>query len=213
MSPEELATKHPKLYHVTEAGAWESISRLGLHSTKSLLKLFEISDDQNTRILSKRRPLPIPLEHPLYGHVVINDNFPISESNLAKCLEDNLSPSDWLRILNSKIFFFVNEDKCNDLLSAKQNTNRPKTLITLDTLSLSKAYADFVELSPINSGATIHQPAKRGLSTFTPLLAKSYEEWRRQRGKLDKIKEVAVTTGITNIADFVTDVRVTNSII
>ena len=66
------------------------------------------------------------------------------------------------------------------------------------------AYAEKMELCPINSGSTIRKPARRGLETFTPLTALPYKDWQKKRGKKDKILEVTVLEGIADIEEYVT---------
>ncbi|MDP1880464.1 MAG: hypothetical protein Q8K60_05950 [Parachlamydiaceae bacterium] len=109
MTPEELAALHPKLYHVTETGAWASIQKIGLLSTSHLLDLFEINSTQREVIESNRRAKPIEISHRFYGNIMINDQFPLQENALSKCLDDNLYPKDWLKLLNSRVFFWPSE--------------------------------------------------------------------------------------------------------
>ncbi len=80
-------------------------------------------------------------------------------------------------------------------------------MLTIDTLPLARDYADAIELSPINSGATIRKPARRGLATFTPLRAMPYVAWSAKRGRRDRILEVTVVGGIPDIAKYVIAVR------
>ena len=80
-------------------------------------------------------------------------------------------------------------------------------MIAFDTRALLKAYFEFVDLSPINSGSTIHVPARRGLTTFARANALSYKQWQRLRGKVDTIKEITILDGIPNAKDFIIDVQ------
>ena len=176
MSPLELATRHPCLYHVTKPGAWLNIQRYGLRSTSSLLDLFEVNYEDRTMIETKRRPSSIKLEHPHYGHAVINDNLPLSEKVLEKCLDDNLQPFDWLRLLNSRVFLWATKEGLNRLVKARINRSRDREVLIIDTLSLAQAHAHQIELCPINSGATLRKAARRGRNTFTPLLKYTFNE-------------------------------------
>lgn len=206
MTPEELAFRHPRLYHVTEPGAWVSIQQKGLLSTTRLLDLFEVEAVQRALIETKRRPSSIPIEHPQQGRVIINDNVPLSESALAKCLDDGLTPVDWLRILNSRVFFWASKEGLDRMLNARLNRNRLREILVIDTLSLAKAHADKMELCPINSGATIRKAARRGLNTFTPLTLHSFDDWRKLRGQRDQILEVTVRDHVRDIAQHTLDV-------
>lgn len=206
MTPEELATRHPQLYHVTEPGAWKSIKQNGLLSTTRLLDLFEIKQEQRTIIETQRRPLPVVIEHSHYGRAIINDNVPLNEKSLAKCLDDGLTPADWLRILNSRVFFWASKDGLNRILGARLNRNRARDVIVVNTLSLAKAYADQIDICPINSGATIRKPARRGLNTFSQLRQYSFNEWRKLRGRNDHILEITVRGAVADISKHILDV-------
>lgn len=206
MTPEELATRHPHLYHVTEPGAWKNIKKNGLLSTTRLLDLFEIDKEKRTIIETKRRPSSIVIEHSHYGRAIINDNLPLNEKALAKCLDHGLTPADWLRILNSRVFFWASKDGLDRLLGARLNRDRVREVLVVDTLSLAKVYADQIELCPINSGATIRKAAQRGLNTFSPLGQYNFNEWRRLRGQSDHIREITVRDAVPDIANYILDV-------
>ncbi len=209
MTPEELAAKHPYLYHITEPGAWLSIKQNGLLSTSSLLELFEIKGMERTLIETKRRSSSVPLDHPSQGRVILNDNVPLNEQALRKCLDDDLTPEDWLRMLNSRIFFWPCKEALNRLLNARLNHNRMREVIVVDTLSLAKVHAECIEFCPINSGATMRKSARRGLNTFTPMLKYSFREWSQLRGRHDQIREVTVRDKIRDIAQHMVDVFLT----
>jgi hypothetical protein len=206
MTPEELADRHPKLYHVTESGAWSSIKRNGLLSTRRLLDLFEIKNPQREILETKRRPAAVPIQHHHYGTAILNDNAPLSEEALAKCLDDHLTPADWLRILNARVFFWTNEESLNRHLGARLNRTRFREVMIVDTLSLAKAHLERIELSPINSGVTFRKAARRGMNTFTPLLKYSYSQWSIIRGRKDKIQEVTVLDQVRDTESYVIDV-------
>lgn len=207
MTPEQLAERHPRLYHVTSPGAWASICRLGLLPPSELLALFEVPAARCGELTALRRPAEIRIEHPAHGVAILNDNLPLSARALAGCLDDGLTPQDWLRLLNGRVFFWADADGLARLLGARMNRGRAREVLSLDTLGLARAHAERMEISPINSGSTIRKPARRGLGTFTPLLAKSYPDWRRQRGKLDRILEVVVRGGVPDIARYLVERR------
>jgi hypothetical protein len=202
MTPGELSARHPRLYHVTAPGAWPSIARHGLLPTAALLRLFEADPTQHAALTTTRRPAEVRLEHPVHGTAILNDNLPLTEQALAACLDDGLTPQDWLRLLNDRVFFWADSTGVDRLLGARMNRERARIVLVFDTLCLSLAHAERVEICPINSGSTIRKPARRGLATFTPLLAKSFPEWQRQRKRRDRVLEVVVRGGIPDIACF-----------
>lgn len=200
MTTDELASLHPRLFHVTAPGAWASMERQGLLSTAALLRLFDVDPAEVDRLVGQRRPQEVALNHPEHGMAVLCDNRPLSEKKLARCLDDGLAPADWFRMLADRVFFWAAEADLASLLGARGNRGRPRDVLVFDTRTLVAAHLDVVEISPINSGATIHVPARRGLATFTPLASVRYREWRRVRGQRDRIREVVVRGAVRDAA-------------
>ena len=207
MSPEDLAARHPTLYHVTSPGTWPSIARHGLLPAAELTRLFGADPATHARLTTQRRPVEIPLHHPLHGTAFLTDNIPLTERALSLCLDDGLTPAQWIAMLNARVFFWPDCHGLARLLGARTNRRRPREVLAFDTLGLVRAHADRVEISPINSGSTIRKPARRGLSTYTKLLALDYRAWQRARGGRDSIKEVVVRGGIADAAHYLCEIK------
>jgi hypothetical protein len=207
VTAEDLAALHPRLFHVTQAGCVDGILAHGLLSTSLLLDLFEVDGPARAALEAERRPARVRLEHPRHGQAVLGDNTPLSGKALSACLDDDLSPADWLRMLNARAFFWPDEDGASTLISARLNRGRALAVLVIDTLAIVRAHAPRVELCPINSGSTIRKAARRGRVTFTPMHLYPYRVWRRQRGGLDRIREVVVRDGVMPIAPHVIEVR------
>jgi hypothetical protein len=207
MTPDDLARRYPRLFHLTAPEALDGIMRFGLRSTTSLLRDCAMTLSERTRIETTRRPAPLLLQHEQVGKIEINDNKPLHEANLATVLDDGLTPADWLSMLNARVFFWAREEGLQTLSSAAANRTRPRLVLVINTLRLAHAYTDGIDLSPINTGSTMRQPARRGLATFTPMQSLSFEAWRRQRGRRDHVKEVAVRCDIPDIGDFIMETR------
>jgi hypothetical protein len=199
VSPEELAAKHPRLYHLAHAGALPSILRHGLLPTSRLLTLFELPEAERERIERRRRPARVEISHPIHSKAMIADNLPLSEKALASCLDDGLAPQDWLLMLNARVFFWPDAENLANHLGARFNRGRERLVLVFDTLGTVRQHYEKVELSAINSGSTIRKPARRGHSTFVPARLHGYEAWRRLRGGLDRLREVTVVGGVTDV--------------
>jgi hypothetical protein len=207
VTPEELADMHPRLYHVTSPEAWPGIRRHGLLPTSSLLRLFEIPEVERLAIERRRRPESVLLTHPIHGEATITDNYPLHERKLAACLDDGLTPADWLEVLNQRVFFWSDVQSVDDLLHARLNRVRDRLVLVFDTLGVARRHGPRMELSPINSGSTLYQPARRGKATFVPLLRHDYATFRRLRNmtKPDRIREVAIVGGIDTVDGLLID--------
>ncbi|MEM1255068.1 MAG: hypothetical protein AAGI69_21750 [Cyanobacteria bacterium P01_H01_bin.21] len=207
MTIDELACLHPYLFHVTTPGAWASIRQHGLLSTQRLLELFDVERELQQQLQTTRRATAVPLHHAEYGNVVLNDNLPLSEKALSHCLDDGLTPEQWLAMLNERVFFWPDEAGLASMFNAKMNRNRTREVLVVETAKLPSAIATRMELCPINSGSTIRKPARRGLHTFTPLGKHTYRDWQKLRGRRDRIREVVFRGSVDEIENYVIDVR------
>jgi hypothetical protein len=202
MTPEQFCAQYPRLYHMAEAGSWPSIEQHGLRSTSALLDLFEVTGPGRERLESQQRHESVVITHPVHGMATIRDQKPLPESKLRQCLH-NLTPQQWYKLLNGKVFFWSTKDRVEELLRARAYRGRTHTVLTVDSRELLRRHVDRITLSRINSGAAIYQPTPRGADTF-----RSLSDWpaaRRPRsGNLSvPIKEVAVEYCVPDIAEIV----------
>jgi hypothetical protein len=195
----DLVETFPRLYHVAVAGSWPSISRLGLLSTTALLDRFEIVGDQRRALESTRRPASVTISHPTHGQALIRDQIPIREAVLARRLE-GMSVDEWLRELNRRVFFWLDDARVLRLLSAVAYRHHRHDVLVVDTASLLAAHEERVTLSPINTGSTIYNAAPRGVGTFLRIADYPFEDWGRRRGRRRAIAELAVEYSVPDIA-------------
>jgi len=203
MKKEDLITQYPCAYHMAEAETWQSIRKHGLLSTLALLDLFEITGEQRKEIASRRRPESIILTHSEHGKAVIRDQKPMSESALRKCLAPGITPSQWYKTLNRRVFFWLSNKRLDRLLEARAYRSKQHCVLTLETAALVASYADSITLSAINSGSTIFKPQPRGANTFTSIAEYPYEVWRANRSAKDAVVELAVDYAVLDIEKFV----------
>jgi len=207
MTPDELAKRFAQVFHVCEPGVHTSIARLGLLSSEALLDRFGIGGTRRRTLLSSRRERGVPISHPAHGSAVLNDNSPLSDRALTRCLDDGLTPAEWLEMLNARVFFWPTERRLASLLAARLNRCREREVLVFDTRRLLAPCWEAVSLSPINSGSTIRRPARRGLATFTPASGITYRDWQRLRGGRDSVAEITVDEAVPHAADALVDVR------
>lgn len=198
MDLEELVQFYPRLYHMANDGTWATILKWGLLSTTALLDKFGTNGDERYLIESCHRSDSVEIRHPLYGSVVIRDQAPMREAALRGCLRD-MTPQAWYELLNRKAFFWVTEARVQTLLNARLYRDNTHTVITIDTESLVREYADRVTLSPINSGNTLYVPQPRGTITFHPLADYPFVERRRMRGVANAVAELAVEYSVPDL--------------
>ena len=131
----DFAGHYSSLYHMAQDGAWDSIRCHGLLSTSALLDLNQVDGDLRRQIESCHRPTSVEIRHP--GQSLRYN--PRSESNartsVAKTLR-NMTPREWYELLNRKVFFWVTEERVQQLLGARMYRNRAHTVITLDQCAM-----------------------------------------------------------------------------
>ena len=201
LTPEYIASRWPCLFHMAEAGSWESIRSHGLLSTSALLDLFEVQGADRVRIESSKRSESVEITHPKHGSAWIRDNKPINETVLRRTLV-GMSEGDWYRTLNSRVFFWLTEERLNRLRNAPPYKSRAHDILTIDTGALLERYAAQVELAHLNTGA-VHPSAKypRGRGTFQTIPRYLWPE-RVRAARAEPIVELTIPYAVPDIADF-----------
>ncbi|HKE98391.1 MAG TPA: hypothetical protein VKG45_05620 [Actinomycetes bacterium] len=198
MDTNDLFEWYPRLYHMTEDGAWSSIRRRGLLSTASLIDLFEIPEPKRTRLLEERRPESVELTHPVHGRVVLRDQKPLWPSKLQNLLTDMTVPQ-WIRLLNGHVFFWLHPDRLTGLLNARAYRERPHLVLTLDTRSLVSSRAGLVRLSRINSGSAAYMNGRRGSATFQRIVDYQHPRPRALPEPPKHVAELTVPGGVPDL--------------
>jgi hypothetical protein len=198
MIPEDIAAAFPKLYHLTASKNWPSIQRFGLFSTSALLDRFEVHADQRQEITDRIRRGPVTLKHAALGEVEIRDQKPMTERGLSTSLRDGLRPADWLRRLNSLVFFWTRRDRLERLLSAREYRSKAHVVLEVDTLGLVRRYFNDVLLSTMNTGST-QRSHPRGKSTFRTLSDVPLSNRRR-------IVELCIQRSVPDVSEWISSV-------
>lgn len=202
----ELLADCPTLYHMAERGSWSSIRVHGLLSTTALLDRYGLFGAARAEIESKRRSKGVLLEHEGFSDAVVRDQLPMDDKGLIRCLGDGLSPHEWYRILNSKVFFWLTRDRLLRLLNAGTYRLQEHEVLEIDARPLIDAYEDKIWFCPINSGCTKPFPHPRDKKTFQRISDYPYAQWRTKRKRGERIVELAVDYAVPDVANFVTRV-------
>lgn len=205
MDIEALVLCYPRLFHMAEKDSWASIRRHGLLSTAAILDLLDVPSDSRRQFESEHRPKKVTVGNSEGGSFVLRDQKPMNDERLNWCLRDGLRPADWYRILNSKVFFWVSEQRLLTLLGARAYRDEDHDVLTIQAEPLIRAYADRIRLAHINTGNTFPYPAPRGLSTFKTI--PEYPTKRDAKTPTPEIVELVVESGVIDIERYVIAVR------
>jgi hypothetical protein len=207
VEPALLANLHPTLYHMAEDDTWPSIRQHGLLSTQAIVDLHQPDADAREQILSAVRRDKIKLTAMAHGDMAIRDQRPAKF--LKECMNDGVSPQDYLDALNGRVFFWLRLSRLTRLLNARLYRHSRHTVLHVDTTRLVGAYPGRVQLAPYNTGS-MHVPTapRRGPDVFTDLADYPYERWLAKRGRSgEPVVELTVSYAIPDIARFVTKVE------
>ena len=193
---------------MAERGAWEGIKARGLLSTTALLDLYKISGADRQNIEAARRSESVRIASVELPEATIRDQLPMDDAGLRRCLPAQISPSDWYRFLNGKVFFWLTEDRLWRLTGAKAYRDAEHEVIVADTKKLIDGYRDKIWLCPINSGCTKPMPRSRDYSTFSRIDDYPYAHWRSRRRKGERAVELCIDHSVPNLPEFVSNVYV-----
>jgi hypothetical protein len=202
----ELVERYPRLFHLAEAGSAEPISKHGLLPAGEIVSTSALDPGQQAAILSSPRPRMLTIAHPLLGRATLRDQTPLRAHILDKVLTD-MTAQQWLSALNERVFFWLHPQRLDQLLNARRNRGRPHDVLVIDTASLVGAHQRRIQLSAINSGATLYPSApERGTRTFQAIEDYPFAERLRSRTPHTAVVELAVSGGVRDIADHIVDV-------
>ena len=168
---------------MAEPDALPSILEHGLLSTSALLNLFELRGEARRRLECQVRRQSEVINHPRFGAAVVRDQKPIvNEERLRGCVQ-GATPEEWLRLLNSKVFFWVNRTRLSGLRSARAYRERQHLILTLDTRKVVSDYLPSITLCAMNSGNCLPYPNPRSPACFASIHDFDYAGWRAKRGR------------------------------
>ena len=193
MQPTAFAQRFPKLYHLTFATNLPSIQQHGLLSATALADTYTFTPEEREACIDRRRLC----NQDLHG-ITLRDQQAAPESKMKTCLV-GISIPDWLALLNSKVFFFLELKKAQrmaETYAAYQNI-----LLEVDTKALLDRHAAESFLCRFNSGSFQFKPTPRGRASFIPM---AEFELRKKSAPT----ELSINSPIPAIMDFATLISV-----
>lgn len=204
MDLNRLIELYPRIYHMAECGAWDSIRTRGLMSATAVLDHLAVGDGERARFESEHRSekMDVRAGHP--SNIVLRDQKPMPEGRLMQALTDGTTPREWYELINHKVFFWAEEARLHRLLGARDYRRLEHDVLTLDSSAFIPAYADAIWLCHMNSGNTWPMPHRRGTEIFHRI--PDYPV--KRSGNPDKnVVELVVDYAVPDIANFVLEVR------
>jgi hypothetical protein len=204
MDLNKLIELYPRVYHMAERGAWDSIRTHGLMSATAVLDHLAIEGGDRARFESEHRnqKMDVRAGHP--SNIVLRDQKPMPEGRLIQALTDGTTPRQWYELINHKVFFWAEEQRLHRLLGARDYRKLEHDVLTLDSATFIPAYAEAIWLCHMNSGNTWPMPHRRGTEIFRRI--PDYPV-RRSGKPIKTVVELVVDYSVPNIAEYVVEVR------
>lgn len=170
MTPEQFLNRCKTICHVGPAGVWEQISRYGFQTAEQLILEADLSDEERQRLLSEPRREAVRL-HVRGQDVTLRDQGPLfARKDLKSVLDSGLDVSDWVHLLNQRVYFFTDQTSMQKVLDKYLQVDGAQDVVWLSPLKLLETEGLQLELSSQNTGAIARRSGPQTTAeTFVPL--------------------------------------------
>lgn len=170
MTPEQFLNRCKVICHVGPVGVWEQITKHGFRTAEQLILEADLTEEERQALLSTPRRESVRLSV-LGEAVILRDQGPLfAGKDLKSILGDRLNGSDWIHLLNQRVYFFTDETSMRKFLDKYLRIDGGQDVIWLSPLKLIEAAGLRLELTSQNTGAIARQSgAQKAADTFAPL--------------------------------------------
>jgi len=169
MTPDQFLERCKFVCHVGPVGVWEQIAKHGFRTAEQLILGSDLSDEEQQRLLSTPRQESIRLR--VEGdEVLLRDQGPLfARKDLTSILGEGLDVSDWVRLLNQRVFFFTDQLSMQKFRDKHVETDGAQEVIWLSPLRVIRLEEMRLELTSQNSSAIARRSGTQKLAdTFVP---------------------------------------------
>ena len=170
MTPEQFLNRCKVICHVGPVGVWEQVTKHGFRTAEQLILEAELTEEERQVLLSTPRRESVRLT--VRGEdVILRDQGPLfAGKDLKSILGDGLDVSDWIHLLNQRVYFFTDETSMRKFLDKYLRIDGAQEVIRLSPLKLVESAGMRLELTSQNTGAIARQSGvQKTADTFAPL--------------------------------------------
>jgi hypothetical protein len=170
MTPEQFLDRCKVVCHVGPAGVWEQITSHGFRTAEQLILEADLNEEERRDLLSKPRRDSVRLK--VHGEdVVLRDQGALfARKDLKTILEDGTDVSEWVQLLNQRVYFFTDETSMQKLKDKYVELDGAQDVIWLSPLKVLEAAGSQLELTSYNAAAIARRFATQDTAdTFAPL--------------------------------------------
>ncbi len=170
MTPEQFLNRCKIVCHIGPAGVWDRVSKTGFRTAEQLILDAELTDEERQGLLSTPRRESVQLR--VHGEdVTLRDQGPLfARKDLKSALDSGLDVSDWIHLLNQRVYFVTDETAMQKLLDKYVQADGAQDVIWLSPFKLVQIEGLRLELASQNTGAIARKSGTQNTAeTFVPL--------------------------------------------
>jgi len=170
MTPEQFLSRCKVVCHVGPVGVWDQIERHGFRTAEQLILEADLNEEERQGLLSTPRREPVRLS--VHGEdVILRDQGPLfARKDLRSILDNGLDVSDWIRLLNQRVYFFTDQMSMQKFMDKYVQIDGAQDVIWLSPLKVLEAAGLGLELTSQNTGAIVRRSGpQKTADTFAPL--------------------------------------------
>jgi hypothetical protein len=167
---EQFLNRCKVICHVGPTGAWEQIASHGFRTAEQLILDADLDDEERQHLLSTPRQESVRLS--VRGEdVILRDQEPLySRKDLKPVLDGGLDMSDWIRLLNQRVYFFADEVPYKKFLDKYVERDGSQDVIWLSPLKVLAVEDIQLELTTKATGTIARRTGpQKTADTFVPL--------------------------------------------
>lgn len=170
MTPEQFLNRCKVVCHVGPMGAWDRIAKHGFRTAEQLIMEADANEEERQELLTTPRRESVRLR--VHGDdVILRDQGPLfARKDLKSLLDKGLDVSDWMHLLNRRVYFFTDEPSMKKFLDKYVQLDGAQDVIWLSPLKVLEVAGSHLELTSQNTGAVARRSgAQKTADTFAPL--------------------------------------------
>ena len=170
MTPEQFLNRCKVICHVGPAGVWEQVQKSGFRTAEQLILEADLTEEERQTLLTEPRRESVRLSVQ-GGTAVLRDQGPLfARKDLKSILGEGPNVSDWIHLLNRRVYFFTDETSMRKLLDKYTQIDEAQDVIWLSPLKFVESAGLSLELTSQNTAAIARQSGtQKTEDAFAPL--------------------------------------------
>ena len=170
MTPEQFLNRCKIVCHIGPAGVWDQVSKTGFRTAEQLILDADLTDDERQHLLSTPRRESVRLRVRGEDVILRDQGLLFARKDLKSALDSGLDVSDWIHLLNQRVYFFTDETSMQKLLDKYIESDGAQDVIWLSPFKLIQLEGLRLELASQNTGAIARKTGpQKTTETFVPL--------------------------------------------